>query len=116
MTPVAPRSTGAGWEDDSHLDLATVIKVSEAVTGELVVQKLIDTLMRAAIEHTGAERGLLILPRGEDYRIEAEATTGRDTVNVALRQAGVTSADLPSSVFQYVLRTTESVLLHDASG
>jgi len=106
----------ARWEDDSHLDLATVIKVSEAVSGEIVLENLIDTLMRAAIEHAGAERGLLILPRGEDYRIEAEATTSRDTVNVVLRKAGVTAADLPSSVFQYVLRTKESVLLHDASG
>ena len=58
-----------------HLDLATVIKVSEAVSGEIVLEKLIDTLMRTAIEHAGAERGLLILPRGDDYRIEAEATT-----------------------------------------
>jgi len=58
-----------------HLDLATVIKVSEAVSGEIVLEKLVDTIMRTAIEHAGAERGLLILPRGEDYRIEAEATT-----------------------------------------
>jgi PAS domain S-box-containing protein len=107
---------GTGWEDELHLDLATVIKVSEAVSGELVLEKLIDKLMRAAIEHAGAERCLLILPRGEDYRIEAEATTSRDTVNVVLRQADVTAADLPSSVFQYALRTKESVLLHDASG
>jgi PAS domain S-box-containing protein len=99
-----------------RLDLATVIKVSEAVAGEIVLEKLIDTLMLTAIEHAGAERGLLILPRGEDYRIEAEATTGSDNVNVVLRQASVTTADLPSSVFQYVLRTKESVLLHDASG
>ena len=56
-----------------HLDLATVIKVSEAVSGEIVLERLIDTLMRTAIEHAGAERGLLILPRGDDYRIEAEA-------------------------------------------
>ena len=96
---------GAGWEDDSHLDSATVIKVSEAVSGEIELEKLIDTLMRAAVEHSGAARGLLILPRGDDYRIEAEATTSRDSVNVALRQAGVTAADLPSSVFQHVLRT-----------
>jgi len=44
-----------------HLDLATVIKVSQAVSGEIVLEKLIDTLMRTAIEHAGAERGLLIL-------------------------------------------------------
>ncbi len=88
-----------------HLDLATVIKVSEAVSGEIVLEKLIDTLMRTAIAHAGADRGLLILPRAEDYRIEAEATIGSEGVNVAQRQASVTAADLPSSVFQYVLRT-----------
>ncbi len=99
-----------------QLDLATVIKVSEAVAGEIVLEKLIGTLMRTAIEHAGAERGLLILPHGDDYRIEAEATTGSDHVNVVLRQARIIAADLPSSVFQYVLRTKEGVLLHDASG
>ena len=99
-----------------HLDLATVIKVSEAVSGEIVLEKLIDTLMRTAIEHAGAERGLLILPRGEDYRIEAEATTSSDHVSVVLRQASVTAAVLPGSVFQYVLRTKESVVIQDASG
>ena len=99
-----------------HLDLATVIKVSEAVSGEIVFEKLIDTLMRSAIEHAGAERGLLILPRGDGHRIEAEATTSTDNVNVVLRKAGVTAADLPNSVFHYVVRTKEAVLLHDASG
>jgi predicted ATPase len=50
------------------LDLATVIKVSQAVAGGMVLEKLIDGLMRAAIEHAGAERGLLILPRGDDLQ------------------------------------------------
>jgi PAS domain S-box-containing protein len=99
-----------------HLDLATVIKVSEAVSGEIVFEKLINTLMRSAIEHAGAERGLLILPRGDGHRIEAEATTTTDNVNVVLRNSGITAADLPKSVFQYVVRTKETVLLHDASG
>ena len=39
--------------------------------------------MRTAIEHAGAERGLLILPRGDELRIEAEATTSGETVMVA---------------------------------
>jgi len=99
-----------------RLDLATVMKVSEALSGEIVLDKLIDTLMHTAIEHAGAERGVLILARGDAYRIEAEATTGGDEVDVRLRQASVTGADLPVSVFRYVLRTKESVLLHDASG
>jgi PAS domain S-box-containing protein len=98
-----------------QLDLKTVTKVSEAVAGEIVLEKLIGTLMRTAIEHAGADRGLLILPHGEDYCIQAEATTDSDRLNVVLRQASVDAADLPTSVFQYVLRTKESLLLHDAS-
>jgi PAS domain S-box-containing protein len=99
-----------------HLDLATVMKVSQAVSGEIVLEKLIDTLMRTAIENAGAERGLLILVRGDVHRIEAEATTKDDTVRVGLRQADVTDVDLPESVLHYVARTKESVLLNDAAG
>jgi PAS domain S-box-containing protein len=97
-----------------HLDLATVVKVSQAVSGEIVYEKLIDTLMRTAIEHAGAERGLLILPRGAEQRIEAEATTSEDTVVVRLREASVATATLPESIVHYVVRTQESVILDDA--
>jgi PAS domain S-box-containing protein len=110
-----PDSTATIVTPIEQLDLATVIKVSEAVSGEIVFEKLINRLMSSAIEHAGADRGLLILPRGDKYRIEAEATTGSDNVNVVMKQAPVTAADLPKSVFHYVLRTKESVLLHDAS-
>jgi hypothetical protein len=46
-----------------HLELETVIKVSQAVSGRDRARELIDTLMRTAIEHAGAARGLLILSR-----------------------------------------------------
>ncbi len=98
-----------------HLDLATVIKVSQAVSGEIVLEKLIDTLMRTAIEHAGAERGLLILPRGVEQRIQAEATTSGDTVIVRLRDVSAAGAALPESIVHYVVRTRESVILGDAS-
>ena len=97
-----------------QLDLATVIKVSQAVSGEIDLKRLMDTVMLVALEHAGAERGLLILRRGDEYRIEAEAATDRETVGVTLRQASVTSADLPESVFRYVLRTRDAVILDDA--
>jgi signal transduction histidine kinase len=98
-----------------HLDLATVIKASQAVSGEIVLENLIKTLMVIAVEHAGAERGLLILPRGEEHRIEAEARTGHDSVEVSLRQSLVTPSELPESLLRYVIRTQESVILDDAS-
>jgi C4-dicarboxylate-specific signal transduction histidine kinase len=81
-----------------------------------VLERLIDALMRTAIENAGAERGVLILARDDEYRTVAEATALGKTVTVGLRQARVTAADLPESVLHYVARTKDSVLLHDASG
>jgi PAS domain S-box-containing protein len=98
-----------------HLDLTTVIKVSQTVSGEIVLEKLIDTLMRTAIQHAGAERGLLILPRGVEQRIEAEATTSGETIVVRLGEAPVAEEMVPESIVHYVARTRESVILDDAS-
>jgi PAS domain S-box-containing protein len=98
-----------------HLDLATVIKVSQAVSGELVLEKLIDKLMRAAIEHAGAERGLLIVPRGDELQIEAEATASREDVIVLLRDGAHTTTEMPESLVRYVMRTQETVILEDGS-
>jgi len=97
-----------------QLDLGTVMKASQAVSGEIVLENLIKTLMMIAVGHAGAERGLLILPHGEEHRIEAEAKTGRDEVEVHLRQALVTPIELPESLLRYVIRTQESVILDDA--
>src|SRR5258706_5077797 len=97
-----------------HLDLATVIKVSQAVSGEIVLENLIDTLMRTAMAQAGSERALLILPRGQEPRIEAEATTSGDTVTVRLIDEALTERLLPESGLHYVLRTRAIVILYDA--
>ncbi|MFL6388374.1 MAG: PAS domain-containing protein [Terriglobales bacterium] len=110
-------SSGAGIIRASveQLDLATVIRVLEAVSGEIEHEKLINTVMHTAIEHAGAERGLLILVRNGEPRIEAEATTGSGKIEVIVRQERVKQSDLPQSALNYVMRTQESVLLDDAS-
>ena len=97
-----------------QLDLANVIKVSQALSSEIVLEKLIDTLMRTVIEHAGAERGLLILPRSVEQQVKAEATTSGDTINVRLREALVAKAEVPESIVHYVMRTRETVILDDA--
>src|ERR1700694_3981514 len=71
--------------------------------------------MIIAVEHAGAERGLLILFQGDEPQIAAEAATGRGQVEVTLRQTAVSPAELPESVLHYVIRTRESVILDDAT-
>jgi PAS domain S-box-containing protein len=98
-----------------QLDVATVIKASQALSSEIVLGKLIEKLMRIAVEHAGAERGLLILLRDDELWIEAEARTDHGSIEVTVRQAAVTPSDLPQSAVHYVIRTRESVVLNDAS-
>ena len=109
--PDARGTIGAPIE---HLDLATVLKVSQTVSGEIVLDKLVETLLRTAIEHAGADRGLLILPRGGDLSIQAEANTSRNSVVVRVRETPVAAAALAESVVRYAARTQESVILDDA--
>jgi PAS domain S-box-containing protein len=99
-----------------HLDLATVVEVSQAVSGEIVLERLVHTIMRKAIEHAGAQRGLLILARDQAQRIEAEATTNGDTIVVRLQEARLAEEAAPQSIIRYVSRTHESVILDDALG
>jgi PAS domain S-box-containing protein len=98
-----------------QLDVETVIKASQALSSEMVLPKLIEKLMRIAVEHAAAERGLLILLRGDVPQIEAVATTGQGRIEVAVRRAVVTPSGLPQSVLHYVIRTHERVVLDDAS-
>jgi PAS domain S-box-containing protein len=98
-----------------QLDVETVVKASQAISSEMVLSKLIEKLMRIAVEHAGAERSLLILLRGDEPQIEAEASVGHGTVEVTVRQALITPDDIPQSALQYVIRTRERVVLDDAS-
>jgi PAS domain S-box-containing protein len=98
-----------------HLDLATVIKASQAVSGEIVLDNLVDTLMRTAIEQAGAERGLLIVPGDGEARIEAEASSDGNAIRVQLCNLPAAETALPNTLLHYVLRTREAVVVDDAS-
>jgi PAS domain S-box-containing protein len=110
-----PVSTTGVGEQAGQLDVETVVKASQALSSEMILPTLIERLMCIAVEHAGAQRGLLILVRDGEPRIEAEAITGSEKIEVAVRQAVIAPSDLPLSALHYVIRTRECVLLDDAS-
>ncbi|PZM08300.1 AAA family ATPase [Rhizobium tubonense] len=94
-----------------HLDIAAVLSMSQAVSGEIVLERLVERLMITVVEHSGAVRGLLLLPKGGEMRIVAEALTDDEGVSVKLE--GFERA-LPETILTYVTRTQEVVILDDA--
>jgi PAS domain S-box-containing protein len=98
-----------------QLDVAAVVKASQAVSSEIVLSKLIERLMTIALENAGADRGLLILPAEDDHLIQAEANAAGDQIEVVLAQKLITGTTCPESLVRYVIRTQENVILDDAS-
>ena len=98
-----------------QLDVASVVKASQALSSEIVLPKLIERLMTIALENAGADRGLLILPTEDDHLIWAEAKAAGDQIEVVLYQSLITSVICPEFIVRYVIRTRESVIFDDAS-
>ena len=109
----SPRNEAAGT---AQLDLLSLAKASQAISGRIVLDELIDTLMRIVLESAGAQAGHLFLVRGEELVLAAEASVGHQTVQVRLHHdPSNAGAPLPAAILNYVRRSKEQILLPDAA-
>jgi predicted ATPase/signal transduction histidine kinase len=98
-----------------RLDLTSVVRALQAVSREIDLAKLIYTLMANAVEHAGAQRGLLFLCHGPELRIEAQATTHNTKVEVSLAKSFAAPPKFAADVVDYAIRTLESVVVDDGA-
>ncbi|MCC5651420.1 AAA family ATPase [Nostoc sp. XA013] len=96
-------------------DLATFIKASQALSGEIVFEKLLAKLMQIVLENAGAETGFLILERDSNLFIEASGRFGQTEISVRQSTPVEMSQQLPIYIINYVHRTQENVVLSDAT-
>jgi signal transduction histidine kinase len=90
-----------------------MLKASQAISGEIKLDKLLATLMKIAIENAGAQRGSLILEKEGQLMIEAEGAI--DDVVVLQATPVEISPDFPTTIIRYVERTKEQVVLSNAT-
>jgi PAS domain S-box-containing protein len=118
-------------EDGAQLDLLSVTKASQAISGQIVLEELIDTLMHILLENAGAQTGQLLLVRHARLVLAAEARVAQQTIHVrqhldeaphapeppgsASPGAATPEPALPDSIVNYVQRCQERVLLDDAT-
>ncbi len=97
------------------LDLATVMKASQAISNEIVLDKLLKKLMKTVIENAGAQKGFLILKKAGDWVIEAEGLVDSDEITT-LQSLPIDSKapQLSAAIVNYVARTQDNVVLNDA--
>jgi PAS domain S-box-containing protein len=110
-TPTTTTDSGLG----SNLDIATVMKASEAISGEIVLDKLLSSLMKILIENAGAQKGYLILASQGKLLIEAQGAIDSEQVTVLQSLPLENCQILSEAIVNYVARTKESVVLNDAN-
>ena len=111
-----PSSTAAAGT--VQLDVLAVAKASQAISGRIVLDELIDMLMRIVLESAGAQSGALLLARGEDMVLAADADVQQQAVQVKLHLGQAEpelDPALPSAILNYVRRSRTQVLLADAA-
>lgn len=107
-------NSSTGGTQGLNLDLDTVIRAAQAISGEIVLANLLEKLLNLAIENAGAQKGCLLLLQADGLRIEAEGMLeGEEQVQVQSRSPD--EQTLPLSLIHYVQRTREDVVLRDAA-
>jgi predicted ATPase/signal transduction histidine kinase/tRNA A-37 threonylcarbamoyl transferase component Bud32 len=116
-TSAASHSLNATVTSTAHisqsLDLASVLQASQAIASEIVLDKLLMTLVQILVRNAGAQVGHLMLNGEDQLLIEASADTESERYSVL--QSRPPEGQVPQTLINYVLRTQESVVLHHSS-
>ncbi|WP_416424706.1 AAA family ATPase [Pseudomonas sp. App30] len=114
--PLDARASIDMLNGQQYLDLVSVTKASQALSREIVFERLVETLLANTIVHAGARNGALILVEGGDLLSVASGATAEAGVRVTLCQQPVQPRSLPLSLLYTVMRTGRTVALEQAGG
>lgn len=104
----------APGESAHVLDVTSVFRASHAISSEIVLDRLLTTIMHIVIENAGAQRGALIRGHPGEWVIEAEG--GANNSGVTRGPAHPVARDeLPISILNYVAHTRHHVVIDDAA-
>ncbi|MGI2901933.1 EAL domain-containing protein [Tolypothrix sp. VBCCA 56010] len=104
----------------SQLDLNSIFKASQTLSSEIVLNTLLEKMMKIVLENAGAEKGYLILKQEEKWLIQASGTVTSDDIEVLQSIPIETVSDrnnipvVPLGIVNYVIRTQDSLILNDA--
>lgn len=96
------------------LDALGLIRASQAISAEIVPQRLFERILRIVVELAGAQKAALVLVENDVLRIRARVTV-RASLEVSTDDTPfVEAGDLPGSILRYAARVREPLVLADA--
>lgn len=96
------------------MDFSSILKSSQALSGQIELDKLVRTIMTLSLESAGAQKGFLILHRKKTLLIRAQGSVDKNDGITLLSMPVDQSSQLALSVVNYVGRTHKPVVLSQA--
>ncbi|WP_268048401.1 AAA family ATPase [Clostridium ganghwense] len=96
------------------VDIAAIMKASQAISQEIVLEKLIKTLIKIVIENLGAQKVVFIVKEKDNLIIKGKKESEQEKITVGLNIKVEEYGDIPKSIINYVSRTIENVILENA--
>jgi serine phosphatase RsbU (regulator of sigma subunit) len=115
LTGLTDVTTTSSSDTSERLDLASVLKSTQAMSSEIVLANLLEKLLNITMENAGAQRGFLVLESSGQLLVEAEMSVERQDITVRQSTSLESSHALSRSIVNYVARTLEPVVLDDAA-
>ncbi len=109
--------SGTSSTATAQLDALAVVKASRAVSGEIVVDRVLTKLMEVVLEHTMASRGALLLLDSNGLTLRASAEAQSRTVSIInepTNQERERLSALPESILNFVRHSNSTLQLDDA--
>ncbi|MBU7583578.1 MAG: AAA family ATPase [Nostoc sp. TH1S01] len=113
MTSTIPATSSSTSVSDT-LDLTTILKASQTISGEIKLEKLLSSLLSIVIENAGADKCVLMLLQDNHLLIQGSITQGKQPI-VLQSLAIEDSQDIPHKLIYKVKHSQQTVVLLDAS-
>ena len=110
---VKTKTSSSSPSGSSFLDVDTVMKASQAISGEIELGALLSKMIAILAENAGAQKGVLVLE--EEGRLFVEALVQAGNTNVMQHAPLESFNDAPEAIVRYVVKTGETLVLDDAS-
>jgi signal transduction histidine kinase/tetratricopeptide (TPR) repeat protein len=97
------------------LDLSAFVKASQAITSEIVLEKLLTKLINVLLENAAAQKVVVMLLKNDILCIEATGISAQTQETILPSIPVENSQDVPLSAINYVQRTQKPLVLDNAT-
>ena len=99
-----------------RLNTSTILRATQTLSGEIVLDNLLTNLLKLALEHAGAQKAVMLLSTDDRMTVEAVANAdGQRSGRLNPAESVEQSEEVPEAIINFVTRSNKMLTLSDAT-